>query len=68
MTTNDIRGFSLIAIGLLALLGAAFNWSIVNRSGKILNRLLGDGVARMIYAATGAVLILLGAARLAGLM
>ena len=57
-------GIVLIVIGLVAILGAALNWRIVNRPGKLFNRLLGDTAARAIYAAVGVVLIVLGAMRL----
>lgn len=51
----------LIIIGFLAVFGAALNWRIVSHSGKMLNRLFGDLVARAIYAAVGVILIVLGA-------
>jgi hypothetical protein len=51
----------LILIGFLAVIGAALNWRIVSHSGKILNRLLGNLIARAIYAAVGVILIILGA-------
>lgn len=54
----------LIIIGFLAVIGAALNWRIVSHSGKVLNRLFGDLIARAIYATTGAILIVLGAIQL----
>jgi small neutral amino acid transporter SnatA (MarC family) len=62
--SNAISSTILIAIGFLALLGAALNWRIVSHSGRILNRLLGDTVARAVYGVVGLVLIVLGGMRL----
>jgi hypothetical protein len=56
-------GFMMIAIGILAVIGAALNWRIVSHSGKLLNRIFGDKIARAVYAAVGFVLIILGASR-----
>ncbi len=53
-------GIILIMIGLLAVIGAVLNSRIVSHSGKLLNRLLGDQVARAIYSAIGVLLIVLG--------
>ena len=65
---NDmVLGIILVLIGLLALIGAALNWSIVSRSSKLLNLLLGDTIARIIYGVVGFLLILLGVARMAGI-
>lgn len=65
---NDtVVGFLLIAIGVLAIIGAALDWRIVSHSGKLLNRLLGDTIARVIYAAVGLVLVVLGLMRLLSL-
>jgi len=64
--SGETSGIVLIVIGLLAILGAALNWRIVNNPGKLFNRLLGDTAARGIYAAVGVVLIVLGAMRLGG--
>ena len=64
MSSNLFAGIVLIASGFLALVGAALNWRIVSRSGKLLNRLLGDTVARAIYAAVGLVLLVLGVGQL----
>jgi Na+/H+ antiporter NhaD/arsenite permease-like protein len=50
---STASGFVLIALGVLVMLGAAMNWRIVNRSGKLINRLLGDTVARVIYFGVG---------------
>lgn len=64
---NTVVGFLLIAIGVLAIIGAALDWRIVSHSGKLLNRLLGDTIARVIYAAVGLVLVVLGLMRLLSL-
>ena len=58
---NDTQvGLVMIAIGILAILGAALNWRIVSHSGKLLNRIFGDTIARAVYAAVGLVLVALG--------
>ena len=57
-------GFLMIAIGIVTIIGAALNWRIVSHSGKLLNRLLGNTIARAIYGAVGLVLIALGVMRL----
>jgi small neutral amino acid transporter SnatA (MarC family) len=62
--SNAISSTIMIAIGFLALLGAVLNWRIVSHSGRILNRLLGDTVARAVYGVVGLVLIVLGGMRL----
>ena len=55
-----------MAIGVLAMLGSALNWGIVSRSGKFLNMLVGDTVARIIYFVLGVVLFVLGLNQLIG--
>jgi len=57
---GNTPGVFLIVIGVLAVIGAALNWRIVSHSGKLLNRLLGDQVARAVYSAIGVLLIVLG--------
>ncbi len=64
---NYIAGIVLIAAGLLAMLGAVLNWSIVMRPGKLFNRLAGESVARVVYTAIGFVLIVLGILRFVGI-
>lgn len=53
-------------IGVLAMLGSALNWGIVSRSGKLLNMLVGDSVARVIYFILGIVLFVSGLNQLIG--
>lgn len=57
---STIAGLILIAVGVLAMLGAVLNWSIVSRSGKLLNMALGDTLARIIYFLVGVFLFLKG--------
>ncbi len=64
--TDTISGFVFILIGLLAIIGAALNWRIVTRSGKLLNLLIGDTVARTIYVVAGFLLLVLGVGRIIG--
>jgi hypothetical protein len=60
----NMTGVVLLVIGLLAVIGTILNWRIVSHSEKLLNRLLGDKVARAIYAAVGVLLIVFGVIRI----
>ena len=64
--SNSASSYVMIAIGVVAILGAALNWRFVSHSGRILNRLLGDAITRAIYGAVGMMLIFLGGMRLVG--
>lgn len=66
MTDPTLTGYIFIAIGVLAMVGAALNWAIVSRPGKLLNRILGDTVARIIYFVAGIFLFVVGVGRLIG--
>jgi hypothetical protein len=66
MEDPTILGLIFIAIGVLTMVGAALNWRIVSHSGKLLNRILGDNVARVIYFAAGIFLLVVGVGRLIG--
>ena len=59
-------GIILILAGLLSILGAALNWGIIMRPGKLFNRLVGEKAARPIYVAVGIMLFVLGIGRLIG--
>ncbi len=59
-------GILLIALGVLSMLGAVLNWRIVSHSGKLLNLLLGDKPARVIYFAVGMFVMFLGVGKLIG--
>lgn len=59
-------GFILILFGVLAMLGAALNWRIVTRTGKLLNMMFGDTVARIVYFAVGIFLFIRGVEILIG--
>ena len=59
-------GFILILFGVLAMLGAALNWRIVTRTGKLLNMMFGDTVARVVYFAVGIFLFIRGVEILIG--
>jgi hypothetical protein len=65
--STTVSGIVLVLAGLLALIGAILNWSIIMRPGKLFNRLVGETVARPIYIAVGFVLIVLGILRFAGI-
>lgn len=64
---SSITGYLMILLGILVMLGAALNWRIVSRSGKLLNMLLGDNVARIVYFVVGIIFVLIGLNRLTGL-
>ncbi len=53
MENPTVTGFIFVAIGALMMAGAALDWGIVSRPGKLLNRIFGDGVARIIYFVAG---------------
>jgi uncharacterized membrane protein YuzA (DUF378 family) len=59
-------GLIFLAIGFLTMVGAALNWGIVTRPGKLLNRIFGDTVARIIYFVAGIFLFIVGIGRLIG--
>ena len=64
--STTVAGLLMMAFGLLAMLGAALNWRIVSRSGKFLNMVLGDTVARVIYFLVGVIIFVLGLERFLG--
>ena len=57
----------MIVLGFLVMLGSALNWRIISRSGKLLNLLLGDTVARVIYFILGLVFFAMGISQLTGI-
>jgi hypothetical protein len=61
-----ITGLIFVAMGVLIMIGAALNWGIVSRPGKLLNRIFGDMVARVIYFVAGIFLFAVGIGRLIG--
>ena len=61
-----VTGLIFVAIGVLIMVGAALNWGIVSRPGKLLNRIFGDMVARVIYLVSGIFLFAVGIGRLIG--
>lgn len=56
----------MIAVGVLAMLGAVFNWWIITRSRRLFNMLLGETAARVIYFAVGVFLFMRGIGLLIG--
>ena len=64
---STVTGYLMIVLGILVMLGSAMNWKIISRSGKLLNMLLGDTVARVIYFMVGIAFLFLGLNRLTGL-
>jgi hypothetical protein len=61
-----ITGLIFLGMGVLIMVGASLNWGIVSRPGKLLNRLFGDTVARVIYFGVGIFLFIVGIGRLIG--
>jgi hypothetical protein len=68
VTTEDpiVIGWLLPVIGVLAMVGAALNWRIVSHPGKLLNRIFGDTIARIIYFVVGIFFFIVGVGRLIG--
>jgi hypothetical protein len=64
---NPVSGVVIIALGLITVLGAALNWWLIMRPGRLFNRLVGEKVARPIYITVGLLLIVLGIGRLVGI-
>jgi len=65
--TDTTLGLVLVVIGLLVVVGAALNWRIVTHSGKLLNLLFSDMIARTIYIVIGIFLMAMGVARIFGI-
>jgi uncharacterized membrane protein YuzA (DUF378 family) len=61
-----VTGLIFVGMGILIMIGAALNWGIVSRPGKLLNRIFGDLVARIIYFISGIFLFAVGLERLIG--
>jgi len=64
---TTITGFALIGVGALTMICAALNWRIVSRPGKLLNRVLGDSMARLLYFIGGGFVFLMGIGKLIGM-
>lgn len=63
---STLTSLLFVAIGVLIMVGAALDWGIVSRPGKLLNRIFGDTVARILYFAAGIFLFVIGIGRLIG--
>lgn len=61
MENPTVTGFIFVAIGVLMMAGAALDWGIVSRPGKLLNRIFGDSVARIIFLFVAGIGRLIGA-------
>lgn len=66
MEDSTIVGLLFIAIGIVTMVGAALNWYIVSHPGKLINRILGNTTARIIYFIVGIFLFVIGVGRLIG--
>lgn len=64
---STIIGFALIAVGVLTMVGAALNWGIVARPGKLINLIFGDTIARVIYFVGGGLVFSARVGRLIGI-
>jgi hypothetical protein len=62
--STTATAIALIAAGAFTMIGAASNWGIVARSGKLLNRIFGDTIARAIYFVGGGVVFFAGVGQL----
>jgi hypothetical protein len=63
-----VDGILLVVVGLLVFLGAVLEWRVVMNPDKLLNRLLGPAVSRILYLVTGVALFVLGILRISGLI
>ena len=61
-----IPGLILILFGVLAMAGSVLNWRFITRNGKLLNMLLGDTPARVIYFGVGIFLFIKGIGMMIG--
>jgi hypothetical protein len=57
----------MVTLGFLVMLGSALSWRIISRSGKLLNMIIGDTAARVVYFILGIVFIIIGLNQLTGL-
>jgi len=64
--SSTTAGLIMVVLGFLAMLGSAMNWRIITRSGKLLNMVLGDTIARVIYFLVGAFIFVLGLEQMLG--
>ena len=60
-------GYLMVVLGILVMLGSVLNWRIITRSGKLLNMLLGDNAARVVYFILGIVFVFMGINQLTNL-
>lgn len=61
-----VTALIFLAMGVITMLGAALNWRIVSRPGKLLNGIFGDMAARIIYFVAEIFLFVVGIGRLIG--
>lgn len=66
IVNSGVTALIFLAMDIVIVVGAALNWGIVSRSGKLLNRIFGDIIARVIYFGAGLFLFLVGIGRLIG--
>lgn len=64
--SEPVVGILLLLCGVITMIGAALNWRIVTRPGKLFNLLFGDTIARVIYFVAGIFLFVIGIGRLIG--
>ena len=65
--SNTTVGLILALCGILIMVGTALNWRIVTHSGKLLNMIFGDRIARVIYFLVGLFLFTLGIGQILGM-
>jgi hypothetical protein len=65
--SSTVSGWLMVTLGFLIMLGSALNWRVISRSGKILNMIIGDTAARIVYFILGIVFFIMGLNQLTGL-
>ncbi len=62
----SIESILAVALGLIILLGAILNWQFILRPERLVNRLMGPILTRIIYIIVGIVLMGLGVGLMLG--
>jgi uncharacterized membrane protein YuzA (DUF378 family) len=64
----SLESILAIALGLIILLGAVLNWQFILRPERLVNRLMGPVLTRIVYIIVGIVLMGLGVGLMTGLV
>jgi uncharacterized membrane protein YuzA (DUF378 family) len=65
--TSVTLGLTFVLIGLFTMIGTLLKWRLVTHSGKLINLILGDSAARVIYIIIGFAFFILGLGQIFGL-